>query len=93
MCWNLQGADIFAAKVNIEVQRASELAIAAIEKNGGVVTTSFYDPRSLGKNFFLIISAFFFFFFFLMQGLNDPNQISSTVLSSKSSASKSFKTS
>lgn len=52
MCWNLQGADIFAAKVNIEVQRASELAIAAIEKNGGVVTTSFYDPRSLGKNFF-----------------------------------------
>lgn len=42
-----EGADIFAAKVNIEVQRASELAIAAIEKNGGVVTTSFYDPRSL----------------------------------------------
>lgn len=28
---------------------ASELAIAAIEKNGGVVTTAFYDPRSLGK--------------------------------------------
>jgi len=51
VCWNLQGADIFAAKINIEVQRASELAIAAIEKNGGVVTTSFYDPRSLGKNF------------------------------------------
>lgn len=51
MCWYLQGADIFAAKVNIEVQRASELAIAAVEKNGGVVTTSFYDPRSLGKNF------------------------------------------
>ncbi|KAJ7410550.1 39S ribosomal protein L15, mitochondrial [Pitangus sulphuratus] len=43
-----EGADIFSAKVNIEVQRASELAIAAIEKNGGVVTTSFYDPRSLG---------------------------------------------
>ncbi|NXI34813.1 RM15 protein, partial [Galbula dea] len=42
-----EGADIFAAKVNIEVQRASELAIAAIEKNGGVVTTSFYDRRSL----------------------------------------------
>uniref|UniRef100_A0A8V0XK01 Large ribosomal subunit protein uL15m n=1 Tax=Gallus gallus TaxID=9031 RepID=A0A8V0XK01_CHICK len=42
-----EGADIFAAKINIEVQRASELAIAAIEKNGGVVTTSFYDPRSL----------------------------------------------
>ncbi|XP_009955005.1 PREDICTED: 39S ribosomal protein L15, mitochondrial, partial [Leptosomus discolor] len=42
-----EGADIFSAKVNIEVQRASELAIAAIEKNGGVVTTSFYDPRTL----------------------------------------------
>ncbi|XP_005993499.1 large ribosomal subunit protein uL15m [Latimeria chalumnae] len=42
-----QGADTFAAKVNIEVQWASELAIAAIEKNGGVITTGFYDPRSL----------------------------------------------
>ncbi|KAI6074931.1 39S ribosomal protein L15, mitochondrial [Aix galericulata] len=42
-----EGADIFSAKVNIEVQRASELAIATIEKNGGVITTSFYDPRSL----------------------------------------------
>ncbi|OWK05881.1 hypothetical protein Celaphus_00012609 [Cervus elaphus hippelaphus] len=37
----------FKAKVNIEVQLASELAIAAIEKNGSVVTTTFYDPRSL----------------------------------------------
>uniref|UniRef100_A0A1A8SPV3 Large ribosomal subunit protein uL15m n=1 Tax=Nothobranchius rachovii TaxID=451742 RepID=A0A1A8SPV3_9TELE len=43
-----EGADIFAAKINIEVQRASEGAIAAIEKNGGVITTSFYDPISLG---------------------------------------------
>nr|KAF6300692.1 mitochondrial ribosomal protein L15 [Myotis myotis] len=42
-----EGADIFKAKINIEVQLASELAIAAIEKNGGVVTTAFYDPRSL----------------------------------------------
>uniref|UniRef100_A0ABK0L3T8 Large ribosomal subunit protein uL15m n=1 Tax=Rattus norvegicus TaxID=10116 RepID=A0ABK0L3T8_RAT len=42
-----EGADTFQAKVNIEVQMASELAIAAIEKNGGVVTTAFYDPRSL----------------------------------------------
>ncbi|XP_069477155.1 large ribosomal subunit protein uL15m [Ambystoma mexicanum] len=42
-----EGADIFASKVNIEVQWASELAIAAVEKNGGVITTSFYDPRSL----------------------------------------------
>ncbi|KAL4635239.1 39S ribosomal protein L15, mitochondrial [Arapaima gigas] len=42
-----EGADIFAAKINIEVQMATEAAIAAIEKNGGVITTSFYDPRSL----------------------------------------------
>ena len=42
-----EGADTFKAKVNIEVQLASELAIAAIEKNGGVVTTAFYYPRSL----------------------------------------------
>ncbi|KAB0366564.1 hypothetical protein FD754_010720 [Muntiacus muntjak] len=41
------GADTFKAKVNIEVQLASELAIASIERNGGVVTTAFYDPRSL----------------------------------------------
>ncbi|XP_011793009.1 PREDICTED: 39S ribosomal protein L15, mitochondrial [Colobus angolensis palliatus] len=47
-CFDIfQGADTFTAKVNIEVQLASELAIAAIEKNGGVVTTAFYDPRSL----------------------------------------------
>ncbi|XP_066481595.1 large ribosomal subunit protein uL15m [Tiliqua scincoides] len=43
-----EGADTFAAKVNIEVQLASELAIAAVEKNGGVITTAFFDPRSLG---------------------------------------------
>ncbi|XP_075440433.1 large ribosomal subunit protein uL15m [Ascaphus truei] len=42
-----EGANIFAAKVNIEVQWASELAIAAVEKRGGVITTGFYDPRSL----------------------------------------------
>ena len=42
-----EGADTFKAKVNIEVQLASELAIAAIEKNAGVVTTAFYYPRSL----------------------------------------------
>lgn len=42
-----EGADIFAAKINIEVQRATEGAIAAIERNGGVITTSFYDPISL----------------------------------------------
>lgn len=42
-----EGSDIFAAKINIEVQVASEGAIAAIERNGGVITTGFYDPRSL----------------------------------------------
>ncbi|CAB1340658.1 unnamed protein product, partial [Coregonus sp. 'balchen'] len=34
-----EGDGIFAAKVNIEVQMASEEAIAAIERNGGIVTT------------------------------------------------------
>lgn len=43
-----EGSDIFAVKINIEVQRASEGAIAAIERNGGVITTSYYDPISLG---------------------------------------------
>lgn len=47
--FSFQGADIFAAKINIEVQRASEGAIAAVERNGGVITTSFYDPISLGN--------------------------------------------
>lgn len=42
-----EGADIFAAKLNIEVQWASEQVIAAIEKNGGVITTAYYDPHSL----------------------------------------------
>lgn len=51
ICFLLQGADIFAAKISIEVQRASEGAIAAIERNGGVISTSFYDPISLGKFF------------------------------------------
>ncbi|KAJ8376689.1 hypothetical protein SKAU_G00072690 [Synaphobranchus kaupii] len=43
-----EGADIFSAKVNIEVQIASEGVIAAVERNGGVITTSFYDPIALG---------------------------------------------
>ncbi|XP_063529263.1 large ribosomal subunit protein uL15m [Cydia strobilella] len=41
------GADIFSAKINIEVQWASEQVIAAVEKNGGVITTAYYDPHSL----------------------------------------------
>lgn len=42
-----EGADIFKGKVNIEVQWASELVIAAIEKNGGTITTAYYDRHSL----------------------------------------------
>uniref|UniRef100_UPI00358E4511 large ribosomal subunit protein uL15m n=1 Tax=Myxine glutinosa TaxID=7769 RepID=UPI00358E4511 len=42
-----EGADEFDALVNLEVQWASELAIAAVESKGGVVTTAFYDLRSL----------------------------------------------
>lgn len=38
-----EGADCFASKLNIEVQWASEQSIAAIEKNGGVITTAYYD--------------------------------------------------
>ncbi|KAJ0181921.1 hypothetical protein K1T71_002643 [Dendrolimus kikuchii] len=42
-----EGADIFTAKVHIEIQWASEQVIATIEKNGGVITTAYYDPHSL----------------------------------------------
>lgn len=42
-----EGADIFKAKVNVEVQWASEHVIAAIERNGGIITTAFYDTHSL----------------------------------------------
>ena len=41
-----QGANIFKAKVNLEVQVADELSIAMIEKFGGNITTTFYDRRS-----------------------------------------------
>jgi len=42
-----EGLDNFKAKVNIEVQWAPEQVIAAIERNGGVITTGFYDMSSL----------------------------------------------
>jgi len=43
-----EGADQFSAKVNLEIQHVeSEVAIAAIERNGGTVTTRFFDPPSL----------------------------------------------
>ncbi|KAI5704741.1 hypothetical protein M8J76_007905 [Diaphorina citri] len=42
-----EGADNFKAKINIEVQWTSEPVIAAIERNGGTITTAFYDKHSL----------------------------------------------
>lgn len=43
-----EGAEIFKAQINLEVQWiTSELTLAAIERNGGVVTTKFYDIDSL----------------------------------------------
>lgn len=42
-----EGADLFKAKINIEVQNASELVIATIERNGGVIRTAYYDSHSL----------------------------------------------
>lgn len=42
-----EGLDTFCAKINVEVQWASEQVIAAIERNGGVITTAYYDPHSL----------------------------------------------
>lgn len=41
------GADAFKAKINIEVQWASELVIAAVERCGGTITTAYYDQHSL----------------------------------------------
>lgn len=40
---SLQGADIFAAKVNLEVQWTSELVIATIERLGGTISTRYFD--------------------------------------------------
>lgn len=42
-----EGADCFKSKINIEVQWASEAVIAAVERNGGTITTAFFDPPSL----------------------------------------------
>ncbi|KZC12737.1 39S ribosomal protein L15, mitochondrial, partial [Dufourea novaeangliae] len=42
-----EGADEFQAKINIEVQWASEPVIAAIERSGGTITTAYYDPHCL----------------------------------------------
>ncbi|KAK3584952.1 hypothetical protein CHS0354_009636 [Potamilus streckersoni] len=42
-----EGIDIFQAKVNIEVQWTTENVIAAVERNGGVITSRFYDIQSV----------------------------------------------
>ncbi|CAL4064380.1 unnamed protein product, partial [Meganyctiphanes norvegica] len=42
-----EGLDNFKAKLNLEVQWATEPVIAAIERNGGTITTAYYDPISL----------------------------------------------
>lgn len=43
----LDGIDNFYACVNIEVQHVREPVIAAIERNGGRITTAFYDIKSV----------------------------------------------
>lgn len=41
------GIDKFKAKIHIEVQHASELAISTIERMGGVIRTAYYDMNAL----------------------------------------------
>ena len=43
----VQGADVFDADVCLEVQWVDELAVAAIERRGSIVTSRYYDIRSL----------------------------------------------
>jgi len=42
-----EGADVFCAALALEVQWASEAAIAAVEREGGSLTTAYYDMYSL----------------------------------------------
>ncbi|CAG5115825.1 unnamed protein product [Candidula unifasciata] len=46
-----EGCDVFAAKINLEIQWTSELVIAAVEKSGGTITTRYYDPQCLAALF------------------------------------------
>ena len=39
--------DCFTAKLNLEVQWASEAAIACVERNGGTITTAYFDSASV----------------------------------------------
>lgn len=41
------GVEIFQARVNLEVQWTTESVIAAVERNGGTITTAYYDPESI----------------------------------------------
>lgn len=42
-----EGIEYFNAKINIEVQHASELVIATIERLGGVIRTAYFDTQAL----------------------------------------------
>lgn len=42
-----EGIDRFKAKVHLEVQYATERVISAVERNGGSVTTAYYDAFSV----------------------------------------------
>jgi large subunit ribosomal protein L15 len=42
-----EGMDNFKAKINIEVQWTDEQSIAAVERNGGRILTSYYDLNSV----------------------------------------------
>lgn len=42
-----EGIECFNAKINIEVQHASELVIATIERLGGVIRTAYFDTQAL----------------------------------------------
>lgn len=42
-----EGAEQFKMQINIEVQHASELVIATIERMGGVIRTAYYDSQSI----------------------------------------------
>lgn len=42
-----EGIEFFKSKINIEVQYATELVIATIEKHGGIIRTAYYDMQSL----------------------------------------------
>lgn len=80
----MKGADTFKEKINIEVQWATEPVIAAIERNGGVITTTFYDLQCVyaavnpkrffqkGKFYSIFQKYFFFNFFENKYFLGDP---------------------